>query len=143
MVRFIIKQQEIIDSLTSRFTFQYGQIYYPQKQACFILLSFIYIPIWLDLLFSSCDFFQLPIPHLHSNMVRFIIHPKYYRLANQPQFTFQYGQIYYEYSPDVERPHYHIYIPIWLDLLLTLPLSISFYNNHLHSNMVRFIIYRL
>ena len=35
---------------------------------------------------------------------------------------------------------FYIYIPIWLDLLFSLKLSILTRYNYLHSNMVRFII---
>ena len=35
-------------------------------------------------------------------------------------FTFQYGQIYYYYSPNKPNNYYSIYIPIWLDLLFQL-----------------------
>ena len=55
----------------------------------------IYIPIWLDLLYTSAGDNRVVQPDLHSNMVRFII------------VTFQ---------KDAEKIN-AIYIPIWLDLL--------------------------
>ena len=73
-------------------------------------------------------------------MVRFIIRMIEDGWAEDEQFTFQYGQIYYCNDKIGCRKTYEIYIPIWLDLLF-------FYNNtnyiikdDLHSNMVRFII---
>ena len=35
--------------------------------------ALIYIPIWLDLLFYSFEKSFIFLPHLHSNMVRFIM----------------------------------------------------------------------
>ena len=102
--------------------------------------SYIYIPIWLDLLFLMLlfpsDFFQ----NLHSNMVRFIICISEKKAMSNDKFTFQYGQIYYEkknqqldlytkqFTFQYGQIYYFryffvfyflvfIYIPIWLDLL--------------------------
>ena len=57
--------------------------------------------------------------YLHSNMVRFIIHVRTYRLLRL----------------------FHIYIPIWLDLLSSPPDAFGEVPSHLHSNMVRFIMF--
>ena len=81
--------------------------------------SNIYIPIWLDLLLS-------------------IYYTSYLILL---LFTFQYGQIYYFCFEYRLRISCDIYIPIWLDLLLPTYLLFLLVKNHLHSNMVRFIIY--
>ena len=56
-----------------RFTFQYGQIYYEQKE--------------LDIMSDEA--------HLHSNMVRFIMIMPTATKVKSIEFTFQYGQIYY------------------------------------------------
>ena len=79
----------------------------------------IYIPIWLDLLYSLSSLFRLSFIDLHSNMVRFIIY-----------YTF----IRYMY-------YISIYIPIWLDLLWDAEAVIYEVWEDLHSNMVRFIIF--
>ena len=65
------------------------------KNICVKKLSFIYIPIWLDLLFVIGKLDKDIIRDLHSNMVRFIIWFKEFM------------------DSDVDK----IYIPIWLDLL--------------------------
>ena len=95
MVRFIILFHELQLHNNFKFTFQYGQIYYPSNEALqypIILFTFqygqiyyydakemlkykdsIYIPIWLDLLL---DYYMKEYnlnQNLHSNMVRFII----------------------------------------------------------------------
>ena len=57
---------------------------------CFKLHQ-IYIPIWLDLLFSSLKSSNLNFSHLHSNMVRFIIGVLNMEGEAQEVFTFQYG----------------------------------------------------
>ena len=51
----------------------------------------IYIPIWLDLLSKAGCFRQRALPHLHSNMVRFIIDECKGLLYIAIAFTFQYG----------------------------------------------------
>ena len=56
--------------------------------------------------------------YLHSNMVRFIIK------SNDNKYI----------------SLFHIYIPIWLDLLLTSEWKKSKRSINLHSNMVRFIM---
>ena len=61
----------------------------------FIIIGFIYIPIWLDLLYKKLDYQNIKKKDLHSNMVRFIIWFKEFM------------------DSDVDK----IYIPIWLDLL--------------------------
>ena len=67
--------------------------------ACFfpllLLVSLIYIPIWLDLLYGMKMADDYATQDLHSNMVRFII----IKASLE-------GTVYYD-----------IYIPIWLDLL--------------------------
>ena len=123
------------------FTFQYGQIYYYFSCYSSYCVQCIYIPIWLDLLYSKAkrqqtqirrftfqygQIYYLPanrrsaiqLVNLHSNMVRFIIiSNKYFRHIME-----------------------YIYIPIWLDLLLLRIDQILLSHHHLHSNMVRFII---
>ena len=125
----------------NKFTFQYGQIYYHIPNASTLLVLCIYIPIWLDLLLVFESPLILRIHNLHSNMVRFII---IYKIDLPPltlKFTFQYGQIYYIFVWFVICNIVGIYIPIWLDLLFVSNRRIFFYKHHLHSNMVRFIIY--
>ena len=55
----------------------------------------IYIPIWLDLLFQNLHIIALLHKYLHSNMVRFIIEKDENNKVSGKEFTFQYGQIYY------------------------------------------------
>ena len=81
--------------------------------------------------------------NLHSNMVRFIINVRFKRKRIKSLFTFQYGQIYYNYTFVFYFYDIAIYIPIWLDLLSTNFSSFIISNSHLHSNMVRFIIQEL
>ena len=141
MVRFIMQILGEPMGIPISFTFQYGQIYYcifdvansfifpnlHSNMVRFIIdliklsrvfLIYIYIPIWLDLLFTydplyteydekfTFQYGQIYYFHtiqavnpqksyLHSNMVRFIIHL-------------------FWYSIDINA---RIYIPIWLDLL--------------------------
>ena len=83
-------------------------------------ISFIYIPIWLDLLCVYSMSFVFLTNYLHSNMVRFIMDLKPTKIAN--------GNF--------------IYIPIWLDLLYSLYSPLPIFASHLHSNMVRFIMRR-
>ena len=64
----------------------------------FIIIGFIYIPIWLDLLYKKLDYQNIKKKDLHSNMVRFIM--KKTCLKYQKRLK--------------------IYIPIWLDLLFGL-----------------------
>ena len=100
--------------------------------------------------------------YLHSNMVRFIIQSFPRPVDHFTKFTFQYGQIYYDYAfvfyfyniaiyipiwldllYDKFFQFYFvvcIYIPIWLDLLSSLYLVLRSISQNLHSNMVRFII---
>ena len=51
----------------------------------------IYIPIWLDLLYSFLSQSTIRIPYLHSNMVRFIIGEAPRGESSDYTFTFQYG----------------------------------------------------
>ena len=163
MVRFIMSPKSFNFFLKYLFTFQYGQIYYLLLCYRIDLDSIIYIPIWLDLL-SSCKYsFFKRSNYLHSNMVRFIIYRLPIPLLTNRKFTFQYGQIYYQQILTHYRLKLHIYIPIWLDLLLYNFLALYSYQakftfqygqiyysyplklfrcrqTHLHSNMVRFII---
>ena len=58
MVRFIINWTEARFFSIKEFTFQYGQIYYHISNSFSLFVLIIYIPIWLDLLFSlliPCD----------------------------------------------------------------------------------------
>ena len=100
----------------------------------------IYIPIWLDLLLLSLTGESTARFNLHSNMVRFIINFFLRFLKCLSIFTFQYGQIYYKSILNNLQEPGSIYIPIWLDLLYIQHSQIRIYKNHLHSNMVRFII---
>ena len=121
MVRFIIdeKRSKIIEK--AKFTFQYGQIYYRHSAEQ-----------------------QIKQQHnLHSNMVRFIMNDEELTLKLRAAFTFQYGQIYYPFPYISPTPVPCIYIPIWLDLLSDSISSVLVWCCHLHSNMVRFIIYLL
>ena len=79
------------------FTFQYGQIYYMHVFNVNRYIFCIYIPIWLDLLLSEDDDNVVSIANLHSNMVRFIIDLRKKLKDAGGEFTFQYGQIYYEH----------------------------------------------
>ena len=54
-------------------------------------LSFIYIPIWLDLLLELNHLAMQPIYDLNSNMVRFIINKNMLEIGACRKFTFQYG----------------------------------------------------
>ena len=50
MVRFIIADISSNFKFVRRFTFHYGQIYYPCNSSSALLSKSIYIPLWLDLL---------------------------------------------------------------------------------------------
>ena len=76
MVRFIISILNNGQPGSWKFTFQYGQIYYVRLAAQKFGLNIIYIPIWLDLLFTPSMLGNLLLLNLHSNMVRFIIQMK-------------------------------------------------------------------
>ena len=73
-------------------------------------------------------------------MVRFIICNRYSVQLGFLVFTFQYGQIYYNLFIFLKIILITIYIPIWLDLLSNSQENQWRYQQHLHSNMVRFII---
>ena len=95
MVRFIISKASQKAAEGTKFTFQYGQIYYQ----------------------GEFDKDKLKVVNLHSNMVRFIILTEAYKMLSLSVFTFQYGQIYY-YRRFYKKSYVkRIYIPIWLDLL--------------------------
>ena len=128
---------------STKFTFQYGQIYYFLTYHKSIYLPQIYIPIWLDLLFIIAPTFQGGATDLHSNMVRFIIIYDFPFPILNHLFTFQYGQIYYPFDFFRMESDIVIYIPIWLDLLFPMIYSFNFILQYLHSNMVRFIIHWL
>ena len=83
-----------------------------------ILLTYIYIPLWLDLLFFFLLDMQDIFDNLHSTMIRFIMRAIFYR-------------IFYQLD---------IYIPLWLDLLFRTESDIEALHLNLHSTMVRFII---
>ena len=118
MVRFIINELITVIGSAIAFTFQYGQIYYQFIVSLNTEASYIYIPIWLDLLSKTNQKKRLGALDLHSNMVRFIIKLMYIKPNTTYGFTFQYGQIYY--------------LPVLVLLINKL--------RYLHSNMVRFII---
>ena len=121
-----------------------------------------YIPIWLDLLYNINKNRLDRIIILHSNMVRFIIWKRLFNEGSHwllhsnmvrfiisaapipviliANFTFQYGQIYYPTKRHEPVYSSYFYIPIWLDLLLTLFSFQVIFLCILHSNMVRFII---
>ena len=121
MVRFIIFSETHTNSAPVIFTFQYGQIYYGFTYRHNRRVIVIYIPIWLDLLFYSNDYyvFHFLCDNLHSNMVRFIMGLNCLQQYCGRQFTFQYGQIYYSIPMIIMFfiSFATIYIPIWLDLL--------------------------
>ena len=73
MVRFIINIVNSWRTMSLKFTFQYGQIYYPFHKFSRGLGETIYIPIWLDLLSAVQRKARDLQADLHSNMVRFII----------------------------------------------------------------------
>ena len=73
MVRFIIYIYYLYQVKIIAFTFQYGQIYYTELFNIKKIKKEIYIPIWLDLLFSDLYDSGIDLTNLHSNMVRFII----------------------------------------------------------------------
>ena len=77
----------------------------------------IYIPIWLDLLWTGEDLLRVNYDNLHSNMVRFIIHKldKEQKIlpnlhSNMVRFIMRIKRLYRAIISN-------IYIPIWLDLL--------------------------
>ena len=75
------------------FTFQYGQIRNFSLRKLFILLGYIYIPVWLD---------QKPVGDFTGS-------------TGTTLFTFQYGQIRNLWHMLLEHTNYDIYIPVWLD----------------------------
>ena len=75
-------------------------------------------------------------------MVRFIIEKREQIYKQYKEFTFQYGQIYYVDSSTALMTESTIYIPIWLDLLLIFCIFDFLNFVYLHSNMVRFIIWK-
>ena len=77
----------------------------------------IYIPLWLDLLYTLTMFTNSAKCNLHSTMVRFIIRTGLNRRI---------GKV--------------IYIPLWLDLLCNEVYQVNNPWSNLHSTMVRFII---
>ena len=142
MVRFIIMKNYEKSVFLNKFTFQYGQIYYYTHKQAIEYVKEIYIPIWLDLLQVFVRLLFRQILDLHSNMVRFIIftlkllklgfivftfqygqiyYTKHcvFEYDDLSEFTFQYGQIYYFILFVVKLAFNNIYIPIWLDLLLS------------------------
>ena len=140
MVRFIIMAVGGPIKYVNLFTFHYGQIYYQDNIAKIFYILNIYIPLWLDLLYSinRCVLFQTK--NLHSTMVRFIISFRHYSDIIIARFTFHYGQIYYIKKASTKILHEKIYIPLWLDLLYAITQSADLINPDLHSTMVRFII---
>ena len=95
MVIFIIKIHSPDSYIMSRFTFQYGYIYYPFVKWSIGLGKNIYIPIWLYLLCIRDIYRYILDLYLHSNMVIFIIIAYTTGYTNKKLFTFQYGYIYY------------------------------------------------
>ena len=73
MVRFIMFYDKLKSIIETEFTFQYGQIYYDYKSKHEFIVYGVYIPIWLDLLYTM----------------------KFEKRGDKFVFTFQYGQIYY------------------------------------------------
>ena len=132
----------------------------------FILIEclMIYIPIWLDLLFNSLQMRRQQDKRIYIPIWLDLLFVR--GIAPTPSlfaFTFQYGQIYYQYNAQNSRLQNHdlhsnmvrfiiksfvssvvinddIYIPIWLDLLQLNKMKYCKLIKNLHSNMVRFII---
>ena len=102
------------------FTFQYGQIYYSNQKSYCWEFNNLYIPIWLDLLFSSIPLTGTGSAKLYIPIWLDLLSPAQAQIMSSGNsFTFQYGQIYY---------------------LSVSAGSLGTYKA-LHSNMVRFIIY--
>ena len=123
----------------------------------------IYIPIWLDLLFTwnsgiwgGSDRFTFQYGQIYYKYMQrggeeygFIYIPIWLDLllrrndakdSKFNRFTFQYGQIYYNRAKRYYQQNILIYIPIWLDLLFLNMMYNKEWEENLHSNMVRFII---
>ena len=94
----LLSDEALVNKLRIAFTFQYGQIYYPTLHYRIPNRPSIYIPIWLDLLSKKRKARRRNGNYLHSNMVRFIMALPEIRIPTWHLFTFQYGQIYYQYS---------------------------------------------
>ena len=124
-----------------KFTFQYGQIYYPtyfkRKFKANINLHSNMVRFIIN---DRVDNNYIQEINLHSNMVRFIIQCYSKKSGRLRRFTFQYGQIYYTMLLKEKWQTQKIYIPIWLDLLFLLRKKKRPPKLYLHSNMVRFII---
>ena len=128
------------ETYLNRFTFHYGQIYYCSRSYICLVYITVYIPLWLDLLsYILVDNIKSPLG-LHSTMVRFIIYFSARFLKSNQRFTFHYGQIYYEKQKLDIKYGNHVYIPLWLDLLLSMLKGIFANTEGLHSTMVRFIM---
>ena len=74
--------------------------------------------------------------NLHSTIMR----NDFKSTSRYIEFTFHYGQIYYEYQKTLGMQSKHIYIPLWLDLLFIQDAEGKKEKSDLHSTMVRFII---
>ena len=105
------------------------------------ILPSIYIPIWLDLLSVYRQKDQNQITNLHSNMVRFII-----RWTNDSRrfdndiyipiwLDLLLKIIFCKYFP------LKIYIPIWLYLLFVIMKGVQIGATNLHSNMLDLLSY--
>ena len=136
MVRFIIFSARIASPRSSKFTFQYGQIYYRFFSRVRRRVAMIYIPIWLDLLCADNDNFFNAVSIYIPIWLDLLFDFRFLINIEESIFTFQYGQIYYRRR----RRRRRIYIPIWLDLLYSMFQSKLPFCFNLHSNMVRFII---
>ena len=119
------------------FTFQYGQIRKKYLGSVILLISSIYIPVWLDqkvyILNMQYCLYMIYIPvwldqkdncivpvvfselYLHSSMVRLERPNSNKKAEGSTVFTFQYGQIrklvVLLYLKSIKA----IYIPVWLD----------------------------
>ena len=140
MVRFIIYRFYRTVYACYWFTFQYGYIYYEERQSVSGCLSNIYIPIWLYLLWGrdyrlqNGEIIYIPIWLYLLSIGNAIGSPNCWK------FTFQYGYIYYKHKRKTHTSQLAIYIPIWLYLLLNSSIFSISRPDNLHSNMVIFII---
>ena len=118
MVRFIMITLNNDNYYLKKFTFQYGQIYYPFPTDSISNSQYIYIPIWLDLLFKLRTKLQKWLGIIYIPIWLDLLSTNATTFTHEiTTFTFQYGQIYYLNYLCSQYSLSSIYIPIWLDLL--------------------------